>query len=190
MFCPQCGQQQASSDVRFCPRCGFQLAGVTGLLATGGAMQAEVPQSLAVVGETPRRKGARLGGKLMLFGIFLGPALAIMSEITGSPEELAAIGALVFIAGLMRLIYAFIFEDGPFRRQKQSALYVPPAAQGMFTPPTSASALPPTQGVPARAYAPPRANTAEIVYRPSVTEGTTRLLDEERDSARASDRNS
>ena len=100
------------------------------------------------------------------------------------------IGALVFMAGLLRLIYAFIFEDGPFRRQAQTVLYAPPVAQAVFTPQTSASALPPAQGVPARAYAPPRTDTAEIVYQPSVTEGTTRLLEDERESARAIDRNS
>jgi hypothetical protein len=190
MFCPQCGQQQASSDVRFCSRCGFQLGAVTGLLATGGAIQPDVAQGLAAVGDTPRRKGARLGGKLMLSGIFLGLALAIMSEITGASEDIAMFGVLVFMAGLLRLIYAFIFEDGPFRKKNQPAFYAPPGAQGMFTPPTNASALPPSQSVPVRAYAPPRTNTAEIMYQPSVTEGTTRLLDEERDSASAIDRNS
>ena len=190
MFCPQCGQQQVSNDGRFCPRCGFQLGGVVGLLATGGATSADLTQGLAVGGDTPRRKGARLGGKLMLFGIFLGAALAMMSEITGAPEELSMIGALVFMAGLLRLIYAFIFEDGPFRRQKQTVLYAPPVAQPVFTPQASASALPPAQGVPARAYAPPRTDTAEIVYQPSVTEGTTRLLEDERESARTIDRNS
>lgn len=187
MFCPQCGQQQASNDVRFCPRCGFQLGSVTGLLVTGGIPPANVEQGLAS-GDTPRRKGARLGGKLMLFGIFLGPALAMMSEITGSPEELALFGVLLFMAGFLRLIYAFIFEDGPFRRQKQQSLYATPVAPSLFTPPT-ASALPPAS-VQAGAYVPPRVNTAEIVYRPSVTEGTTRLLDDERESARALDRDS
>jgi zinc-ribbon domain len=187
MFCPQCGQQQASSDVKFCPRCGFQLGGVVGLLSNGGVPSANVGQGVAMV-DTPRRKGARLGGKLMLFGIFLGPALAIMSEITGSPEELALIGVLIFMAGFLRLIYAFIFEDGPFRRQKQQTPYAATVAPSLFTPPP-ASALPPS-GAQAGTYVPPRANTAEIVYRPSVTEGTTRLLDEERESARALDRDS
>ena len=27
MFCPQCGQEQASESVRFCSRCGFRLNG-------------------------------------------------------------------------------------------------------------------------------------------------------------------
>ncbi|MBC7929692.1 MAG: zinc ribbon domain-containing protein [Rubrivivax sp.] len=187
MFCPQCGQQQASSEVRFCSRCGFQLGAVTGLLSTGGIPSANVEQGIAV-GDTPRRKGARLGGKLILFGIFLIPALAIMSAIVGSPEELALVGLILFLAGLLRLIYAFIFEDGPFRRQKQPTAYAMPVAPNLFTPPP-VSALPPS-GMQATAYVPPRANTGEIVYRPSVTEGTTRLLDNERESARALDRDS
>ena len=32
MFCPQCGQQQASDATRFCSRCGFQLEAVAGAL--------------------------------------------------------------------------------------------------------------------------------------------------------------
>jgi hypothetical protein len=28
MFCPHCGQEQISEEIRFCPRCGFLLADV------------------------------------------------------------------------------------------------------------------------------------------------------------------
>jgi hypothetical protein len=180
MFCPQCGQQQASDAARFCSRCGFQLGAVSGLLATGGA----APETAfeAVPGpETPRRKGARLGGKLMLSGMFLLPTLGLMSELIGSPEELVIVGAIVFLAGLFRLLYALIFEDGPYRRQlERQQAYAP---QTQFAPPREVSALPPPQGVPARDYVPPRADTADMSYRPSITEGTTRLLDRERDES-------
>ncbi|MDT7687917.1 MAG: hypothetical protein QOJ70_2863 [Acidobacteriota bacterium] len=181
MFCPQCGQQQASDAARFCSRCGFQLEAVSGLLVTGGAAP-ELAVEAVPIPETPRRKGARLGGKLMLSGMFLAPVLAMLSELIGTPDELALLGVIVFMAGLFRLLYALIFEDGPYRRQlQQQQVYVPPA---QFAP-REASALPPSQGVPARAYAaPPRAETGEIAYRPSVTEGTTRLLDDERDRER------
>jgi hypothetical protein len=185
MFCPQCGQQQSSDVARFCSRCGFQLEAVSGLLATGGA-----PPPLALAAQTevvpasPRRIGARLGGKLMLVGIFLGPMLTMLHELIGTPEQLGLIGVMVFMAGLLRLIYALIFEDGPFRRPKPGLqTYVPPAP---LVASNVASALPPSPGVvPARAYVAPRVETGEIVYRPSVTEGTTRLLDEERDRERA-----
>jgi hypothetical protein len=178
MFCPQCGQQQASDAARFCSRCGFQLAAVAGLLATGGARPEPTFEAVPTPA-SPKRKGAQLGGKLMLTGMFLAPALAALSEIIGTPDELGLFGVIVFMAGLFRFLYALIFEDGPYRRQLQrQPAYVPPAR--VVAPPV-ASALPPPTVVPARGYAPPRAETGEIVYRPSVTEGTTRLLGDERD---------
>ena len=181
MFCPQCGQQQASDVARFCSRCGFQLAAVSGLLATGGAAP-ELAMEAVPAPDSPRRKGARLGGKLMLSGMFLSPALAMLSELLGTPEELALLGVMVFMAGMFRLLYAFIFEDGPFRRQLQrQQTFIP--QQQQFAPPREVSALPPSQGAPARGYVPPRVETADLAYRPSVTEGTTRLLDRERDES-------
>ena len=178
MFCPDCGQQQASDATRFCSRCGFQLAAVAGLLATRGAAPEPAYEAVPAP-ETPKRKGVRLGGKLMLTGMFLGPALAAFSELIGTPDEIALLGVIVFMAGLFRLLYALIFEDGPYRRQLQRQPAYVPSAQ--FAPPREAATLPPAQGMPARAYAPPRADTSELAYRPSVTEGTTRLLDKEPD---------
>lgn len=181
MFCPQCGQQQVSDAARFCSRCGFQLAAVSGLLATGGRGAAALePEFEALPApESPRRKGARLGGQLMMAGIFISIALAIMSELIGFTDDLALIGLLFFVAGFFRLLYAFIFDEGPFRRQLQRQhAYVP---QPQFAPPREVSALPPPQSQPARAYTPPRPDTAGLAYRPSVTEGTTRLLERERD---------
>lgn len=180
MFCPQCGQQQASDAPRFCSRCGFQLGVVSGLLATGGrGAVPEVAFESVPAPPSPKRKGAQLGGKLMLSGMFLGPALALLSELIGTPDELAIVGVIVFLAGLFRLLYALLFEDGPYRGhlQRQPA-YVP---QPQFAPPREVSALPPQQSQPARAYAPPRPDTSELAYRPSVTEGTTRLLEREPD---------
>jgi hypothetical protein len=180
MFCPQCGQQQASDGTRFCSRCGFQMEAVASLLATGGATPAGVMQSGAA-SVSPRRKGARLGGKLMLLGLFLGPMLAMLHEAIRLPAEFSILGAIIFFAGLMRLVYALIFEDGTFRRPKtQPPSYVPPAP-AQFAPPRPVASLSPSPGVPARSYVTPSAETGEIVYRPSVTEGTTRLLVDERD---------
>ncbi len=180
MFCPQCGQQQASDAARFCSRCGFQLGAVSSLLATGGAAP-EMAMEAVPAPASPRRKGAQLGGKLMLSGLFLAPALAAMSELVGADEDIALLGVIVMMAGFFRLLYALLFEDGPYRRQLQRQPAFVPSAQ--FGPPREASALPPAQGVPARGYVPPRADTADLSYRPSVTEGTTRLLDRERDES-------
>lgn len=184
MYCPQCGQQQITGEVRFCSRCGFQLEGVNTLIASGGTIPVTAMQG-AEWQESPRRKGARLGGKLILFGIFLIPALGIIHEITRAPEEIMLFGVLCLLAGFLRLIYAMIFEQGPFRlpkAQHQQPYYFPAApTPNQLAPPQPRSAveLPPAQGAPARSYAPPRADTAEMSYRPSVTENTTRLLPEQ-----------
>jgi hypothetical protein len=181
MFCPQCGQQQVSDASRFCSRCGFQLGAVAGLLATGGRGAELEPAFEAVPApESPRRIGARFGGKMMLSGIFIAIALAMLSEIIRFDDDVALLGMLVFIGGFFRLLYALIFEEGPYRRSLQrQPTHVP---QRQFAPPPQAvSALPPQQSQPAHAYVPPRPDTAELGYRPSVTEGTTRLLERERD---------
>jgi len=180
MFCPQCGQQQVSDAARFCSRCGFQLGAVSGLLATGGAPPETLMEAVPAP-PSPKRKGAQLGGKLMLTAAFLIPALAALSELINVSEDIAIFGVVVFMAGLFRLLYALLFEDGPYRRQLQrQPTFVP---QQHFAPPREASALPPAQGTPARGYVPPRADTSDLAYRPSVTEGTTRLLDRERDES-------
>jgi hypothetical protein len=189
MFCPQCGQQQVSNEVRFCSRCGFQLGGVTGLLANNGAfpagiMQGDAAQQTKTV--SPRRKGARQGGQLLLFGIFLMPVLAIMHELLHTPEELPLVGLIVFFGGLLRLVFALIFEDGPLRQPKPQPYfqYAPPFAANQMPPRGTSHELPPAQAQPARSYVPPRTDTADMSYRPpSVTEGTTRLLDDEKDTS-------
>ena len=179
MFCPQCGQQQLSDAVRFCSRCGFQLGAVSGLLASGGVpLAGPAPQGPQV--ESPRRKGVRQGGVMLLFGIFLMPMFAILHELIGSPDKLPLIGVLFFMGGLLRLIYALVFEEGAYRRK---ALNAPNAyAPGQFGA-GGYGELPPAQGTPAQGYVPPRVNTSEIAYRPSVTESTTRLLDEQQKNA-------
>ena len=88
MFCPQCGQQQASDAARFCSRCGFQLAAVAGLLTTNGAAPGPALEVVAAP-ESPRRVGARFGGKLMLSGIFLAIALGISSLFVFLPMGVA-----------------------------------------------------------------------------------------------------
>lgn len=183
MFCPECGQQQVSNDVRFCSRCGFQLAGVTGLLATRGALPEGGAPLLADLPDTPRRKGVRQGAKIFLIGILLIPIFLNLGHTLWGPhgEDAGIVGAIVLLAGFLRMVYAALFEDGPYRKKAMLAQhYVAPVAPPLAAPPRGAE-LPPAQSVTAQGYAPPRVNTAEINYRPSVTEHDTQLLDEQRD---------
>lgn len=183
MFCPQCSQQQVSDEVRFCSRCGFPLDGVAALLAKGGILPAggAQPEENTVLGPPSQRlKGVRQGITLFLLGMLIVPLLILMVEdLKILPEGVAIAAAMLcFMGGFVRIAYAFLIEDGPLRRKRlpastaQAPPYALPGEAGR------AGALPPAQGTPV--YVPPRADTAEIARRPpSVTEGTTRLLDKE-----------
>ena len=182
MHCPHCGQQQMSDVIRFCSRCGFPLEGVIQLLANGGIM----PVYSAEQGTTdisPRKKGVKQGGMLLLLGVVLVPALGVLYGWTdinlfGFLTALAAV--LLFIGGPLRMLYAALFEEG--------AKYPPIPGAYLAAPPNPvqlgnqmrASALPPPSTPPAPSWR-PQANTGELVRPPSVTEHTTRLLNKDTD---------
>src|SRR5687767_6020552 len=96
MFCPQCGQQQATGVIRFCSRCGFPLDGVIQLLSTGGMVPVyRNPDEPVPVSE--RRKGVKQGGLLLLLGAVLVPLLGVISEFSNAafPQILMAFAALL-----------------------------------------------------------------------------------------------
>lgn len=179
MFCPQCGQQQVSGIIRFCSRCGFPLDGVIQLLNSGGMIPA-YRTSDEPVKISPRKRGVKQGGLLMLSGILLVPILGMLASFSSStfPQILAALAAMIcFIGGPVRMLYAALFEEGaprPVRHYGPPApMHVPP----QFVPQAQAPALPPRPARSAGGWR--RPNTAELANPPSVTENTTRLLDKE-----------
>ncbi|HVG34620.1 MAG TPA: zinc ribbon domain-containing protein [Pyrinomonadaceae bacterium] len=181
MFCPKCGQQQITDGVRFCPRCGFQLEALKELLATDGA----APLAWAVAEtqmhrqRSARERGIRQGIMLMLLTAFIVPMTAILAKLGIMPKEFIALAA-VFCAfgGFIRFIYALMIEEGV----KTGKPAMPPAynqamMQSHLHATASPTALPPQQSIPASEFGKRRIETAEMVYPPSVTENTTRLLD-------------
>jgi hypothetical protein len=177
MYCPQCGQQQISDETRFCSRCGFPLGGVMALLASGGVPApgetATSPKKLS-----PRSKGYRQGMLLILIGFVLTPILGILSDI-GLPELFVALASVIcFMGGPARMIYARIFEE-KISQGTPDALptYAPPASAAQFGASARPAALPPQRSVPVSGWR-QRPDTAEMVPPPSVTENTTRLLDD------------
>ena len=180
MFCPQCGQQQASGVVRFCSRCGFPLDGVIQLLGAGGMLPTyrdpDEPQQIS-----PRRRGVKQGGILLLSGAVIVPILGVLASFSNAMflEILLGIAAIVcFLGGPLRMLYAAVFEEGapnPFSapRPYMAAQARPP----QFNPRGPQSALPPPPAQPVGWRS--RPITAELTNPPSVTENTTRLLDKE-----------
>lgn len=181
MYCPRCGQQQVVDEIRFCPRCGFTLGFVSELLANNGMLPSHlVPHNPLALELSPRRRGVRQGGMLMIVGAALTPILGIIGATTGIGGEMALIGVVIFIAALARLLYAAIFEEA------HAAAALPPHAQQPtaphFQPAPPRAALPHHQAPTPTSFR--RGDTAEIVAPPaSVTENTTRLLDDQTDAA-------
>ena len=191
MFCPQCGQRQLSNEVRFCSACGFHLNVVTELLTTGGRLTGVTFAPAGPRKLSPRQKGIRQGAMLMISTALIVPLIGIIGvALMGLPGEVAGVAAVAcFVGGLLRIIYALLFED-KYAADAPAAYaptYAPPPAVPAFmNPPPRASALPP-QSAPAPTYQPPRrANTGELMQRPpSVTENTTRLLGDQPDDTSA-----
>jgi hypothetical protein len=133
---------------------------------------------------SPRRKGARQGGALLLVGAFLIPFFAVLHGIIGLPGEWTLLGVPVVIAGFLRLLYALIFEDkAPAAPANEPSLYAQPTAQTQFDPRAHAGALPPGELRPAQGLFSRRADTTEFAPPPSVTDHTTRLLADQDDPA-------
>jgi hypothetical protein len=180
MFCPKCGQPQAANETRFCSRCGFPLGGVVQLLSTGGAVPQMTPGDVGIKGMSPRQKAMRQGLMMMLTGILAVPLIAILTvQLNIIPEILIPLTAMIlFIGGLLRIIYGKLFEENWPRNQVggPATAYVPPYMAPPKRGPARAE-IGGKQSIPITSWQKPR-NTSELVTPPSVTENTTRLLDQ------------
>jgi hypothetical protein len=182
MYCPKCGQAQAVDEARFCPRCGFTLGFVSELVANNGMLPTHlVPNNPAARELSARRKGVRQGGTLVLVGMALVPILALIVAMTGLDTEIILTGVILLIAGLARMLYAAMFEEGvPAGPALPTATH---AAAPLFNPIPQNASLPPRQTPTPASFR--RRDTAELVAPPaSVTENTTRLLDGQADATK------
>jgi hypothetical protein len=171
MFCPKCGQQQAAEGLRFCPRCGFALGGVVGLLEAGGYAPVE-GGSRAL---TKRQRGVRKGLIVTTGGLCGVGVAALLTAMNDDFFIFMPVAALVFIIGLMRMLYGMLLEeDEPARGRRVAA-----TAGAKALPSPRTAHLPPARSVPAGEFTRGRAETAEMAAPPSVAEGTTRIMKED-----------
>lgn len=177
MHCPQCGQQ-ISGEVRFCKSCGFPLNGVRELLATGG-ISSTIEKESHKPSPSPRRKGVRQGVILLFIMMVLTP----LTMLLGNQGKFLI--PMFLMAGLMRILYAVIFQEGAPRKKQQqlnTVSDVAPSTIDQLGAATRGTALPPAQSIPVAAFNARRVDTREMVKPPSVTEHTTKLLNESPDS--------
>jgi endogenous inhibitor of DNA gyrase (YacG/DUF329 family) len=176
MYCPKCGQQQISEEMRFCSRCGVALSGLAEWLAGGRVVPAQ-PTELAsrkdqVNALSPRRKGIRRAAKLMFFSGVLFPVFAIFSIAVDEGGPMVIPCALFFIS-LVMMLYARLFSD-----KNAPADYQAPQASALGSAPSHPSLLA-APNTPLPATGRQQVRTNELAQPPSVTENTTRLLDNE-----------
>jgi hypothetical protein len=169
MYCPKCGQQRVAEQ-RFCSRCGFLLTGVTTLIAADGVLPAPEKERGR---RSPRYDGMRQGAILLMLAVLFLPLV----DIIPAPYHEALVFVLM-LAGVMRIGYALIFQEGAGRQAaKDSELSDLSAATSEVGVPVAA--LPPAGSIPASDFINRREETAEAREPLSVTENTTRLLDEQ-----------
>lgn len=181
VYCPRCGQEQISPEVRFCSRCGFLMSGLAEVVLNGG-----IPQQLSTTEPktpTPRRRGLKQGGGWFLFGVIVVPILGILSSILRFSEDIVGLAAVVFfLGGIVRMIFALIFESGN-PTDKTLEENVMQTAQKFLNKNPQANALPPQQSIPVDNYAPPRQSNwrdTNDLESSSVTDNTTKFLPKDR----------
>ena len=171
MYCPNCGQQQLSGEMRFCSRCGQALSGLAEWLA-GGSLPVKREEALPISADSPRRKGIRRAAKLMFFSGVLFPIFLVMSLAIDEPGPLV-IPVLVFFVSLVMMLYARLFSDKTTPAMNQAA------RTAELESLSARSYLPPATSIPISNAGRQQVRTNELAQPPSVTEHTTRLLDNE-----------
>jgi hypothetical protein len=180
MHCPNCGQQQVSSEIKFCSRCGFPLGLISEILAHGGFLPqlAELNKKKSIFN---KKNGVTFGVIWMILLMMLIPSII---GIANGPGEAQGISAVIgLFGGLMIILGSLILL--PSSKQyplllSQQLQPPPPNAHGLHG--SQHQALPGQQSVPTSVYAPPHAGSwrdTKDLEPSSVTESTTRLLDKE-----------
>jgi hypothetical protein len=176
MYCPKCNQQQTSEEMRYCSRCGFPLTGVAQLLANNGLPLESISNQNTLAGSS-RKKIISESAFLTLVAWAVAFAATLFVNFGGPLELVARVAATLFfilgLIGLIRFTYGFLFVKDSSRIAAQHE-----TSERSISGQAARSALPPHQGVPLSDY-PQRSHTKEIVPQASVTENTTRLLDEQ-----------
>ena len=135
MYCPNCGQQQVSEEMRFCSRCGLALTGLAEWLA-GGSLPAKRADKPQVSELSPRRKNMRRAGKLMFFSGVLFP-IFLMISIAAEHGAPMIIPFFLFFISLVWMLYARLFSD------KNAPVYSQAAQTTVLGSISARSSLPP-----------------------------------------------
>ncbi len=158
--------------MRFCSRCGLALSGLAEWLA-GNRVPLVRREEQRSDPMSPRRKGMRRAAKLMFFSGVLFPIFLAISIGVDEGGPLA-IPFILFFVSLVMMLYARLFSA----KHAPESMYAAPQTS---TLPSNAArgSLPPPANQPIPAAGRQQVRTNELYQPPSVTENTTRFLDNE-----------
>jgi hypothetical protein len=149
---------------------------VARLIANGGAL----PQLLSAPGTqltTARKRGLKQGGIMTLSSLLLIPLTALFVSLIHANGAIVGVVAVVtFWGGILRMLYAAIFESGVPIADSGSLL--PEAIQSYMPGKTSPAEIPTIQQ-PRAIHQSPQSGweRPEGAAPPSVIDETTKLLD-------------
>jgi hypothetical protein len=183
MYCPRCGEQQSSGNLRFCSKCGLPLGLVSEVVSNDGTLP-YLESKLKKKTLFSRKNGVFLS---IFWFIFFVPFGAAFWGVLGI-EELSGVSAIfgVFSSMLILLFTLFFLGKSPQDSLNQEIIKnnntIPQNLSGQQA---QQNALPSQQTEAAQDFvAPPTAgwqtyDTGDLVQPGSVTEGTTKLLKKE-----------
>lgn len=183
MYCPKCSQEQISDEMRFCSRCGFSLIAVRDLVASGNALVNPGP-------ETPQlscgQRAVRRAAWVLLASVALTFFVGFLTAIDDDFAVFFVFPFLIFFIGFVLMLYGAFIADKRAARKKAAALQQQLAAamQAQLSAAPHTPELYPSRMAPVESFAARKPQTAEMVRPPSVTENTTRLLEEDADARR------
>ncbi|MBA3335647.1 MAG: zinc ribbon domain-containing protein [Acidobacteria bacterium] len=152
MFCPKCAEIQLNETTQYCRKCGFNLENLMSFVETNGELNSQT---------SLRQKGMRRGVKLILLSVILFPIYVFLAPmfppndvlVESSPsntwfEQISwAIMTTLFLVGIVRIAFAFMFENH-FAKQKSGSQNNSENVQKSFKASEKHNALPPSQVEP------------------------------------------
>lgn len=178
MHCPVCGQQQISEETRYCSKCGFLLTGVTQVVQNGGILNnLALPASGS---PSPRSRGVKQGLFIFLLSFLVIPLISLITvALNAKPFVVAFAAILLAVGGLLRIVYALMFEDKLPKTLNDAG---EPGKSNKLSG-NAPLQMPSGDDLAASYVSPPAGNwrdTNELQPAPSVIEGTTKLLETEK----------
>ena len=154
MFCPSCGIQ-ILNEQKYCRACGMELEPVAALVASRGTLHTSFKPSKSDQ-EIAFRTVKLITAGVIIF--FLGAIISLAGRRLFNREDIGTVGVFVLFSGLITTVFA-LFQGLWAKTMPRPTRRSDPTTQPDLDSPSAAHALPGTI--------------------PSITESTTRIIDED-----------